>query len=77
MLTWYVDVTGTGNFNLTFSTTYHGLQDTTYSGVPAQADIEALTEPILPPLPPLPWWWIVVVVIIVIVVTILVYLFIW
>ncbi|MFW9935572.1 MAG: hypothetical protein ACFFDU_08770 [Candidatus Thorarchaeota archaeon] len=77
-LTWHVDVTGTGNFTLTFSTTYHGLQDTTYSGVPAEADIEALTEPLLPPLPPLPWWWwIVVVVVIVIVVIILVYLFIW
>ncbi len=78
-LTWHVNVTGVGNFTITFSTTYHGLPGTTYTGVPAQADVEALTAPLPPPpIPPLPWWWwiVVVIVVIVIVVVILVYLFI-
>jgi hypothetical protein len=75
-LTWHVNVTGTGNYTLSFSTTYHGLPGTTYTGVPAQADIEALSAP-PPPIPPLPWWWWIValVAIIVIVVVIIIYLF--
>ncbi|MFX1510198.1 MAG: hypothetical protein ACFFBR_07850, partial [Promethearchaeota archaeon] len=76
-LTWHVNVTGTGNYTLSFSTTYHGLPGTTYTGVPAQADIEALSTPLPPPIPPLPWWWWIValVVIIVIVVIIFIYMF--
>jgi hypothetical protein len=77
--TWHVNVTGTGNFTLIFSTTYHGLPGTTYSGVPAQADVEALSAPPPPtPIPPLPWWWWIVVVgvVIIIVVVIFVYVFI-
>ena len=76
-MTWHVNVTGVGNFTITFSTTYHGLPGTTYTGLPAQANVEALTAPLPPPLPPLPWWWwiAVVIVVIVIFVVIIIYLF--
>ncbi len=74
-MTWHVNVTGVGNFTITFSTTYHGLPGTTYNGVPAQADVEALSAP-LPPPPPLPpllwWWWIAVIAVVVIIVVIIV-----
>lgn len=53
---WYINVTNTGNFSLSFAGEYHGLSGTEYSFGPFTGDIEAVTPPTPPPTlpPPIP-----------------------